>query len=173
KYIYTIYALCLFGSSMNAQVLWSEDFDSYATGDLGTIHTYSSSTNLTPNPPVAGQGGWFVIESYSGSYTNSFEARIEPETGRGNVLTLKDIPQTSFASGPIFVSKVIGNAKPEGGIESLWYERDTGNDILKFEYDLYTGNIGMDFTNSTVNLGKAKNSGFNFPNATDLTHMMG
>jgi len=120
-------------------------------------------------------GGWFVIEQYNGagSYTNSFDARIEPETGRGNVLTLEDIPQAISSSSIIYVSKVIGNEKPEGGIESLWHERDTGNDILKFEYDLYTGNIGTDVTNSTLNLDKANNSGFNFPNTIDLTHIMG
>lgn len=175
KYIYIIYFVCLLGSGLQAQVLWSDDFDNYTTGNVGTINSFSTSVNLNPNPAVAGQGGWFVIEQYNGTapYINSFEARIEPEPGRGNVLTLEDIPQTTSASGSIFVSKVIGNEKPEGGIESLWHGRDTGNDILKFEYDLYTGNLGTDVTNSIVNLGKAKNSGFNFPNATDLTYMMG
>src|SRR5690554_6464103 len=175
KYIYIIYFVCLLGSGLQAQVLWSDDFDSYTTGNVGTINSFSTSVNLNPNPAVAGQGGWFVIEQYSGTapYVNSFEARIEPEPGRGNVLTLEDIPQTTSTSGLIFVSKVIGNEKPEGGIESLWHERDTGNDILKFEYDLYTGNLGTDVTTSAVNLGKAKNSGFNFPNNNDLTNMMG
>ena len=123
------------------------------------------------------RGGWFVIEQYSGtgSYTNRFEARIEPETGRGNVLVFEDIPQAVSTSHRISLSKAVGNAKPEGGIESLWYERDTGNDILKFEYDLHTGNLettpssGQSVT--FVGLSKAKNSGFNFPN-TDLTSLM-
>src|SRR5690554_5282563 len=116
KYIYIIYVLCLLGSGLQAQVLWSEDFDSYTTGNVGTINSLSGQSNVSPNPPVPGQGGWFVIETYNatGSYTNSFEAKIEPEPGRGNVLTLEDIPQTTSASGPIFVSKVIGNEKPEG-----------------------------------------------------------
>src|SRR5690554_266236 len=118
KYIYIIYALCLFGSSMNAQVLWSEDFDSYATGNVGTVHSLSSQSNISPNPPVAGQGGWFVIEQYNstGSYTNSFEAKIAPETGRGNVLVFEDIPQAISSTNFVSVTKVVGNAKPEGGI---------------------------------------------------------
>src|SRR5690554_944329 len=175
KYIYIICFSCLLGSGLQAQVLWSDDFDSYTTGNVGTINSLSGQSNVSPNPAVAGQGEWFVIETYSatGSYTNSFEARIEPEPGRGNVLTLEDIPQTASSSFNISLFKAVGNEKPEGGIESLWHERDTGNDILKFEYDLYTGNLGTDVTTSVVNLGKAKNNGFNFPNNNDLTNMMG
>ncbi len=99
KYIYIIYTLCLLGGSVQAQVLFSEDFNSYNTGDLGTIHSYSSSANLTPNPPVAAQGGWFITEQYSAAiYVNDYEAKIEAETGRGNVLTLKSIPNSSATS---------------------------------------------------------------------------
>src|SRR5690606_24837732 len=61
KYIYIIYALCFF-DGVQAQVLWSEDFDSYITG------TFSM-----------GQGGW------TGGLTNS-EIRVISEPGRGNVL---------------------------------------------------------------------------------------
>ncbi len=168
KYIYIIYTLCLLGGSVQAQVLFSEDFNSYNTGDLGTIHSYSSSANLTPNPPVAAQGGWFITEQYSAAiYVNDYEAKIEAETGRGNVLTLKSIPNSSATSHGIYISKVIGS-------ETLWSSRNAGNDILKFEYDLYTGNLGLsgNIPITAVNLGKAKNNGFNFPNATDLTQMM-
>ncbi len=168
KYIYIIYTLCLLGGSVQAQVLFSEDFNSYNTGDLGTIHSYSSSANLTPNPPVAAQGGWFITEQYSAAiYVNDYEVKIEAETGRGNVLTLKSIPNSSATSHGIYISKVIGS-------ETLWSSRNAGNDILKFEYDLYTGNLGLsgNIPITAVNLGKAKNNGFNFPNATDLTQMM-
>ncbi|HLW41335.1 MAG TPA: T9SS type A sorting domain-containing protein [Flavobacterium sp.] len=176
KYIYIICFSCLLGSGLQAQVLWSDDFDSYTTGNVGTINSLSGQSNVSPNPAVAGQGEWFVIETYSatGSYTNSFEARIEPEPGRGNVLTLEDIPQTASSSFNISLFKAVGNEKPEGGIESLWHERDTGNDILKFEYDFYTGNLGTtpspDQSGSGIGLSKAKNSGFNF--TADLAHMM-
>src|SRR5690554_3369621 len=143
KYIYIIYFVCLLGSGVQAQVLWSDDFDSYVTGNVGTVHSLLGQFNISPNPPVAGQGGWFVIEQYGGTdpYTNRFEAKIAPETGRGNVLVFEDIPQAVSTSYQISLSKAVGNAKPEGGIESLWYERDTGNDILKFEYDFHTGNL--------------------------------
>src|SRR5690606_3679450 len=166
KYIYIIYTLCLLGGSVQAQVLFSEDFNSYNTGDLGTIHTLYGQSNLTPTLPVSGQGGWFVVEQYSSPYTNNYEVKIEAEVGRGNVLAFKDIPQAVSTTLQVFISKVIGS-------ETLWSNRNAGNDILKFEYDLYTGNIGASNIQSisTLSLNKAKNSGFNFP-TTDIETMM-
>src|SRR5690554_6300951 len=54
---------------LNAQVLWSDDFESYPTGALS-----NDPTGQTP-----GQGGWYVKE-------NNSELRVISESGRGNVL---------------------------------------------------------------------------------------
>lgn len=42
---------------LTAQVLWSDDFNSYTVGNLGTIHSLLGQSNLSPTPAVAGQGG--------------------------------------------------------------------------------------------------------------------
>ena len=123
---------------------------------------------VSPNPPVPGQGGWAVLEFQTnnvGSQIRSYEARIEPEAGRGNVLVFEDIPQLNATGSGVRITRVLGNitSGEGGGIESHWSERASGNNILKFEYDLYTGNLSPtpNLINSAalVRFTKATNNG--------------
>jgi len=151
--------------TITAQVLYSEDFDNYTIGDLGLINILNG-INTTPNPPVSGQGSWFITEAYNAPYINSFEAKIEPEPNRGNVLTIKDIPQATSTSSEFVLSKVLNS-------ENSWIGRNTGNDVLKFEYDFYTGNLGTGGTAQiALSLGKANNAGLNLPNNGDIADMI-
>lgn len=167
KYIYLLFIVSCLCSTTKAQVLWSEDFDNYTIGNLGIIHSSSGGQNVNPNPPVPGQGGWYVTEVYSnsGSYTNYYDIKIEPETGRGNVLNVKDIPRNNTSYAAIHISKVV-----EDG--TLWNGRNFGNNILKFEYDFYTGNLATkkDIKLASVYLNKAKNIVYNSPiSGIDIT----
>ena len=114
KNIYIILFLITF-QSPNAQVLWSDDFDGYTVGTL--------NTNLTGQTP--GQGGWYVETLNLDS--NAF---VTPETGKGNVLVLKRTDQNSG------YSQIILQQVP-GILYNLWKNRIVGNNILKYEYEIY------------------------------------
>src|SRR5690606_27355527 len=96
-----------------AQVLLSEDFNSYPTGHLNTDYKNGS----------AGQGSW-VVREHAGNIT----AMVTPETGKGNVLTLS----TNGTS-----SEYIAFVQNNGIIDALWKNRTTGNNVLKFEFEFY------------------------------------
>lgn len=143
--IYTFLFLIFSINSLQAQLLWSDNFDNYTIGNLGPMNTTDGNI-VSSNPPVPGQGGWAVLEFQTnnvGSQIRSYEARIEPEAGRGNVLVFEDIPQLNATGSGVRITRVLGNitSGEGGGIESHWSERASGNNILKFEYDLYTGNL--------------------------------
>jgi len=96
-----------------AQVLFSEDFNSYPIGHLNTDYTGTT----------AGQGSW-VVRDQVGNAT----AMVTAEAGKGNVLTLST-NGTSY--------EYIAIVQNNGIIDALWNNRATGNNVLKFEYDFY------------------------------------
>lgn len=102
--------LLLCSVSATAQVLWSDNFDSYTTGPLS-----NDPTGLT-----SGKGGWRVV-ALNG------EIRVESEPGRGNVVAWGWI--NGIASSDSFRQNNLG---------ALWNNRNFGNDVLKFEYEMYT-----------------------------------
>lgn len=106
--------LCMFSlglvTTLNAQVLFNEDFNSYAAGHLNTDYT-----NTT-----VGQGGWLV----SGGGNATGAAMVAAETGKGNVLILTGTGAVNFRQN-------------NGVIDALWNNRTVGNNILKFEYEFY------------------------------------
>src|SRR5690606_22581978 len=112
-YIITLFSLFAV-PKVKAQVLFSEDFDSYPAG-----HLDSDYTNTAP-----GQGGWWV----SSSTQNFATAIVTPETGKGNVLNITS-SNTSGHGGVNF-------DQPLGSIS--WNNRTAGNNICKFEYEIYT-----------------------------------
>ncbi|WLD22558.1 T9SS type A sorting domain-containing protein [Flavobacterium dauae] len=117
KKIYLLLVVLLAVLPAKAQVLWSDDFDSYPAGDLIT----------TPQ-----QGGWL-----SGSTPSTTASIIvTPETGKGNVIVI-----TSNGVSPL---GAISFRQASGSLSSLWDNRTTGNNILKFEYEFY----GVDVFNS-------------------------
>ena len=88
KHIYILYFVCLLGSGVQAQILWSDDFNNYTLGNLGVINIYNN-----PNNPFFSQGNWLLSEvPHTNSTAPQFQATIEAETGRGNVLKMQDIP---------------------------------------------------------------------------------
>ncbi|WKW46822.1 T9SS type A sorting domain-containing protein [Myroides sp. JBRI-B21084] len=113
-------ATCLIIHLASAQVLFTEDFNSYPTEHLNTDYTGAT----------AGQGGW-VVERYTGSTAT---AMVTPESGKGNVLTM--------ATTGTFVIQVINILQSSGVIDALWNNRTAGNNVLKLEYELYgSGNF--------------------------------
>jgi len=112
KHLYTILFLIAF-QSIKAQLLWSDNFDSYSTGAL--------STDLTGS--TAGQGGWYVVAPKT-------EINIVPEAGRGKVMAIewKQIGNSAYEY-----------AQKEN-IDILWNSRNKVNNIFKLEFELYAEN---------------------------------
>src|SRR5690554_156437 len=105
----------------SAQVLWSENFNNLTLGNVGTDDTGT----------VAGQGGWYTkSNTYSAPYVGNNDFKIIAEPGRGNVL---EVIGPAVQSGR--------NLIEQKGLELLWDNRTAGNDVLKIEYDFFTGNV--------------------------------
>lgn len=125
----TIYFCLLFViPTVKAQVLFTEDFNSYPTGPLNTVYD-----NTTP-----GYGGWLV--SRSPNYLAT--PMITAETGKGNVLTITTTTTTP-TDGLTF-------RQEPGFLASLWNNRTPGNNIFKFEYEFY-GGVTFNFSGSILN----------------------
>src|SRR5690606_31855475 len=98
--------------------------------NLGVINNYAN-----PNK-VFSQGNWQLSEvPHSNSTAPQYQVTIEAETGRGKVLKIQDIPisnTTLSAWAPnLYAVKKIPN------LDTLWNNRTTGNDILKYECEFY------------------------------------
>jgi len=105
-----------FINTVYSQVLYTENFDNHSVGNLGTDVTGK----------IPGQWGWYTASKYT--QANSFFTIVN-ETGRGKVL---DITAFSHHEG-------LYAYKP--GIDQLIDNRTTGNDVIKFEIDYFTGSI--------------------------------
>jgi len=106
----------------SAQVLYSENFDNLTLGNLGT-----DSTGTTP-----GQGGWYTQSlTYSTPYIGDNDFKIIAESSRGKVLQV---------TSPNVYGR---NRISLRNLELLWNNRIAGNDVLKIEYDLFTGNVAF------------------------------
>ena len=112
--------LLLKGQLTFAQVLYSENFNNLTLGNVGT-----DDTGIVP-----GKGGWYTTShTYNTPYTGNNDFKIIAEPGRGNVL------------------QVTGPVVPHGrnfivlkNLGLLWNNRTAGNNVLKIEYDFFTGN---------------------------------
>ena len=109
----------------SAQVLFTENFNSYALGELS-----ADPTGVTP-----GKGGWYVTKGY---LNNPAPCEIVAEVGRGNVLAI-GANINNFTQGN--TSAII-----QKNINTLWNGRTQGNNILKLEYDVYV----ISSSNATV-----------------------
>jgi hypothetical protein len=127
----TLLFLSLFGvaCTASAQTLISENFDSYIEGNVG-----ADFTGATPNAV-----GVFTQSSNGTAPTTSNNA------GNDNyqIITLDDVAHTN-------VLQITGVNGDKGsrqlwtdGFPDQWLFRDTGNDIIEVEYDLYTGTAGV------------------------------
>src|SRR5690606_16125064 len=106
-------------SITNAQVLYDEGFETYTLGNLGT-----DFTGVTP-----GQGGWYTQCSAIGTKDNSLFT-VTNEPNKGNVLTL-----SSGTTTPTNVS----NLAKKIDLNTLIDNRNSGNNVIKFEIEYYTG----------------------------------
>jgi len=107
---------CLLVSSLvSAQVLFEEDFNSYPAGHLNTDYTGTTT----------GQGGW-LVERHSSVIAT---AMIAPEAGKGNVLTM--------TTNGTFSNEYVTIQQDDGIIDALWNNRTAGNNVLKFEFEVY------------------------------------
>src|SRR5690554_7220018 len=77
KHILFLISLLFVTPVIKAQVLYSEDFDNYTLGNLGT----------DPTGTASGQGGWFTLCHGNTPASNNY-FNITSEANKGNVLTL-------------------------------------------------------------------------------------
>jgi len=113
KLLYTVQAL-LVAHLCTAQLLYSENFDNLAIGDLST----------DPTGTTAGQGGWYV----KAQSNNTSNVRIEAEPGRGNILLLN------------YPGNLPGMSAEKRDLNIVWSQRIPSNNVIKVEYDFFTGN---------------------------------
>jgi len=119
-----------------AQVLFSENFDNLAVGEVST----------DPSGATPGKGGWYVTKNLP-PYT--FPVEIVAEPGRGNVLAIGSNKNTKNGLGN-------NSSLTQKNINILWNNRTFGNNILKLEYDIFLdSNQSMIW--STVGLGDVTN----------------
>jgi len=98
----------------SAQVLLDDNFDNYTLGNLGT----------DPTGVVPGQGNWLTkLSQFSASNNSSFT--ITNETYKGKVLT--------------FTAQQYDYITATKDLSTFINQRTTGNNVIKFEIDYYTG----------------------------------
>lgn len=123
KILLSVAFVCAASISANAQQLLSDNFDSYTVGNMGT-----DLTGVTP-----GQGNWHTLVPAGGANSNF---QFVAETGRGNVFSMESTNQPpATAPAPAnyrLASKMDFNT-------ALWNTKTTGNNILKVEYEFFTG----------------------------------
>src|SRR5690554_8034288 len=73
KITFIAIVMFLLFNSVHAQVLWSENFESYTLGNVGTDVTGT----------VPGQGNWYTQRVYTSDDISNENFRINHETGRG------------------------------------------------------------------------------------------
>jgi len=121
KTTFLAFIILILFNSINAQVLYSEDFDSYTIGNLGTDITGT----------IAGKGNWYAkYESLnSSSTTENDNYRIVYEKGRGKILLIES---------EIIEERGVGYKSSRSAIQdigSFWSTRDVKNNILKIEFE--------------------------------------
>src|SRR5690606_9230767 len=121
----------LFSNLIHCQVLYEETFDNYTLGNLGT--DYSGV--------IPGQGGWLTdIQFFQGVKNNSFST-IANETGKGKVLAISGpVPVTAFN---MYVTKT--------GLDNEIDQRTAGNNVIKLEFDFFTGSEQPNIKNTGRN----------------------
>ena len=121
KYL-LIAAAVVFSTTLSAQVLYTENFNSLTIGNLGT-----DTTGATP-----GQGGWFTHTDVWTAPTPvlgpNTDYQIAAESGKGNVLKIQCMQTTQHVKNKVFRT----------GLKTLWQQRTTGNNVLKFTFDYFT-----------------------------------
>jgi hypothetical protein len=122
KYILLLIATGAF-SIVNAQPLYTENFNQLTLGVVS-----NDPTGVTP-----GQSGWFTQGGTAADYS------IAVEPGKGNILQFEPITEI-LTNREVFRTDV----------KTYWQQRTAGNNVLKFAFDLYTGDYdNVEFSNNT------------------------
>ncbi len=116
--------------NVSAQILQTEDFDSLPIGAIGTDATgtiptnnyYTLSTNYDLDPLAATTGTNASAENFQ---------IIDYGAGHGTVLQIEG---TNGDKGRRNIW--------QDGLANQWAFRDAGNDIIRVEFDLFTGPTG-------------------------------
>ena len=121
-------------SFVGAQVLQSDDFNGLTLGDVGTDLTGAT----------VGQGDYFTVSSNG----------AVPTTGTNSGTTNFQVVTTGFeTSQGMKITSSNGNKGSrflwKDGLLDAWDLRDSGNEIIEVEYDLFTGPV----TTSTAQVG--------------------
>jgi len=128
KILFTI-TLFVYSCCISAQVLYNENFDNYTLGDVAT-----DVSGQTP-----GQGGWHTVFGSLNTNATAANFQIENETNKGKVLTITTGPVGSHGRNQMF----------KKGFDVLWNQRTQGNNVLKFELEMfvpnYPGNPSLPF----------------------------
>lgn len=112
--------ICVATISANAQQISSDNFDSYTVGNVA-----SDLTGAT-----AGASGWKIYTAQNGNASN-FQFVAEPS--KGNVLSIVS-PNAPTVQGNDNAGYVFKDFPA-----NAWTGRTSGNNILRVEYEFYTG----------------------------------
>ena len=112
----------------NSQVLYDENFDNLAIGDIST----------DPTGIVPGKGGWYTT-SVNKNRSNSY-FQIINHTGKGRVMVLNAAPALNIDNNKLELK----------GLDVLWNKRTSGNNILKFEFELFLDSNYTDYGNAVL-----------------------
>lgn len=129
----------LFLHGLSAQPLYSEDFEDFTLGNVGT-----DSSGQTP-----GQEGWYTYSQHAFEtgtpYNDLFQ--IENTAMNGKAIVMYPHPYPYLIKG----TRISKNLNTEISNRTL------GNDIIKLEIDFYTGQQTDSFS-SAINFGLSRNT---------------
>lgn len=151
KITFIAIVMFLLFNSVHAQVLWSENFESYTLGNVGTDVTGT----------IPGQGNWYTQRVYTSDDISNENFRINHDARRGKYLILES---TTIGEPGVFkktARHMINN------IGSIWSLKDTTNNILKIEFD-YNYYFYTTFNNSFYILLNNNSHGHSYHHAHGL-----
>lgn len=120
KKYYHYIVLLLFLQTTTAQTLFTDNFDSYTVGNLGT-----DFSGITP-----GQGGWYTKRASANSLESPNAASVITEAGRGKVLKFTN-------SNLNYPTHHVNAYRPN--VNTLIDQRTAGNNVIMVEFDLFAG----------------------------------
>src|SRR5690554_4292536 len=116
--IFFLAAALFIANLSTAQLLYTEDFESYNTGPF--------STDLTG--ATQAQGGWHTLSTGFNGTASVNDYKIVADPNKGNVL--KIVEGKSFVNGSCWVYRT--------DLNTYWQQRTAGNNVLKLALDIYT-----------------------------------
>jgi len=147
-----LFASLLLGTQISfAQQILNEDFDSYTVGNVA-----SDLTGAT-----AGASGWKIFTAAGGNVSNF---KFAAEASKGNVLTVTT-PSSATTSQMNNAGYVFKDFPA-----NAWTGRTSGNNILRVEYEFYTGTEPASLSNHRNFTASANNlvAGYNYDPKTRI-----